>query len=685
MDLLRCAVPLLVLSSALPALADEGMWLYTDFPAKQTQEKYGFAPSQAWLDKVRLASVRLARGCSASFVSPSGLVLTNHHCVRGCIQELSTAKDDLMARGFYAKSEKDERVCPAMEANQLTAITDVTAQIQKATQGLQDKAMNDARKAEIAKLEKACSTSDDVRCDVVTLYNGGQYHLYAYKRFQDVRLAFAPESAIADFGGDPDNFDFPRFSYDMALLRVYAGGKPAATPDYLPWSAKGAEDGQLALISGHPGSTRRLKTITELEFLRDVELPRRLVRMAEQRGQLASYSGRGREQARVAEAMLAGVENTLKGSLGRHRTLLDKAFFARKVEAEKAFRAQIDGNPARKAKYGGAFAAIDAAHLRYRDILDAYEAMEANRGYLSDAYVNAVRLVRLADELAKPNEQRLPEYTDAKLPAVKQAILASKPFYPDFEIEMMAWSFEKVRESLSPDHPFIKKVLGRESPRSRATQLVRGTKLGDLAVRKKLLEGGAAAIAASKDPMIVFVRETDGDARAIRKVYEDEVDAVVKKASEQLAAARLEVFGTTGYPDATFSLRLSFGPVMGFSKRGQPVPAFTTVGGLYERATGAEPFVLPQSWIRAKDKLSPDIRFNQVTRLDTIGGNSGSPVVDASGALVSLNFDSNSYQLASDYGYEPVNGRAISVHSTILIEALDKVYNAQRLVKELRP
>jgi hypothetical protein len=685
MSLLRHSVVSLALAWALPALADEGMWLYTDFPTKDTKDKYGFEPTPAWLDKVRLASVRIAGGCSASFVSPSGLVLTNHHCVDACIQQLSSAKDDFMARGFHARAERDEKVCPGMEANQLTQITDVTARVQKATQGLADQAMNDARKAEIARIEKACATSDAVRCDVVTLYNGGAYHLYQYARFQDVRLVFAPEANVASFGGDPDNFDFPRYSFDMSLLRVYSGGKPAATPDYLPWSAKGAAEGDMVLISGHPGSTRRLKTVTELAWIRDVELPRRRVRLAELRGLLHGYRQRGKEAARVSQELLDGVENSYKGLSGRHRTLLDKEFFGRKVETERAFRAKLEADPVKKQKYLGAYAAIDGAYARYAELLDAYETLEGHRGYGSEAFMTAVRLVRLADELALPNDKRLPEYTDAKLPGLKAGLLAKKPYYPDFEAEVFGWSLEKARETLGPDHPYIKKLLGKEAPRALAQRLVRGSKLGDVAVRKRLLEGGAAAIAASKDPMIQLVRALDADARAVRKRFEDEVEAPVKKASEQLAQARLEVLGTSGYPDATFSLRLSYGPVMGFKKRGQPVPAFTTVAGLYERATGAEPFDLPQSWLRAQSKLDPSTPFCMVSRLDTIGGNSGSPVVDKSGALVGLNFDSSPAQLGGDYGYEPIDGRNIAVHSSIILEALDKVYDARRLVKELRP
>lgn len=679
------ALTVLALLSAAPAFADEGMWLYDDFPAAKTQAKYGFTPTQAWLDKVRLSSVRLARGCSASFASATGLVLTNHHCAHGCIQLLSTPASDLVTRGFYAKSLADERQCPGAEANQLLSTTNVTARIQKAIAGLEDKAMNDARKAEIAKIEKECATSDELRCDVVTLYGGGRYDLYQYRRFQDVRLVFAPEHAIASFGGDPDNFDFPRFDLDMALLRVYDKGKPLETTHFLPWKAEGAKAGDLVFTSGNPGRTRRLDTVAQLAYVRDVDLPRRLRLLGELRGLLSSYGARGKEQQRTSETLLGYVENSLKAFIGRQATLVDPAFFAAKVAEETALRAKIDADAAKKKKYAPAFTAIEGAMNVLREIGEEYEATEGSRGFMSESFGIAQQLVRIADEAEKPNPERLPEYGEARMPGVKQQILAPRPFYPEVEIETMTWSLTKLREALSPDHPLVIEALGKESPRQLATRLVKGTKLREVPARKALLEGGAKAIAASNDPMIVLAKRLDPALRAIRKRYEDQVEAVVRKNTELLGTARFEVLGTGSYPDATFSLRLSYGAVEGFTKRGAKVGPFTYVEGLYARATGADPFALPGSWIRAEKALSKTTPVNLTTTNDIIGGNSGSPLVDRDGALVGLIFDGNLPSLGGDFGYDGTNNRATAVDVRIMLEALDKVYDARRVVKELRP
>jgi len=668
--------------AAAPAWADEGMWLFDDFPAAKTQAKYAFTPTQPWLDKVRLASVRLARGCSASFVSPSGLVLTNHHCAHGCIQSLSSPTDDFVTRGFNAKALPDERKCPGMEANQLVATTNVTARVQKALTGLTDQAMNDARKAEISRIEKECATSDEIRCDVVTLFGGGRYDLYRYKRFQDVRLVLAPEVGIANFGGDPDNFDFPRYCLDMTLLRVYENGKPAATPDYLPWSAEGVKDGELTFISGHPGRTRRLETIAQLEYIRDVELPKRLVRLAEMRGVLTSFAARGKEQARTSETMLLSIENTLKAYTGRHQALVDKRFFAAKVEEERSLRAKIDADPAKKKKYAPAFAAIESAMLKMRDIVDEYDASEGSRAWQSETLSAALTLVRLANEKAKPSDQRLPEYGDAKLAALKATLLAPKPYYPELEIEAMTFSLTKLRESLGVEHPLVMKVLGKDSPRTVATRMVKGTKLREVAARRNLFDADAAAIAKSTDPMIVLARAIDPDFRQVRKAYEDVVEAVVKKNAEVLASARFDA-GTSTYPDATFTLRLSYGSVAPFTKRGAKVGPFTDVAGVYRRATGSDPYALPSSWMRTKP--NPTTPFDFTTTNDIIGGNSGSPVIDKNGALVGLVFDGNLASLGGDFGYDGTNNRAIAVDARLMFEALDKVYDARRIVKEIRP
>ena len=683
--MLRTLVLLSLISLSTPALADEGMWLFDDFPAAKTQSKYGFGPDQAWLDKVRLSSVRLARGCSASFASAQGLVLTNHHCAHSCIQSLSSAKDDYVTRGFNAKALTDEKKCPGAEANQLLSTTNVTARVQKAIAGLEDKAMNDARKAEISRIEKECATSDELRCDVVTLYGGGRYDLYKYKRYQDVRLVFAPEHSIAGFGGDPDNFDFPRFALDFAFLRVYEGGKPAVTPDFFRWSAQGVKEGDLVFTSGNPGRTRRLDTIAQLSYVRDVQLPKQLRTLSELRGLLTSYGARGKEQFRTSETTLGWVENSLKAFVGRQQALVDPAFFSAKLAEEAAFRAKIDADPAKKKKYAPAFATIETSMSVMRDLVDEYNSTEGGRAWMSETFGMAMSLVRYAEEQPKPNEQRLPEFGDARLPGFKAQILAATPFYPELETETMTWALTKLRESLSPDHPLVAKVLGKESPRQVATKLVRQSKLREVAARRVLLEGGAAAIAKSNDPMIVLARKIDGDFRAIRKKYEDAVEAPVKKASESLGAARFETMGTGSYPDATFSLRLSYGTVSGFTKRGAPVAPFTTIDGLFARATGADPFALPSSWTRAEKKLNRTVPFNLVSTNDIIGGNSGSPLIDRNGQLVGLVFDGNLSSLGGDFGYEPASNRATSVDARVILESLDKVYNAQRVLAELKP
>ncbi|MFO0726127.1 MAG: S46 family peptidase [Myxococcota bacterium] len=674
----------LILLAAAPAYADEGMWTFDDFPAQKTKAAYGFEPDRAWLDHVRLSSVRLARGCSGSFVSPSGLVMTNHHCVRECLDQISTAKDDFETRGFSAKAEADERQCPAMELNQLQEITDVTARVRQSTQGLADKAQNEARKAEMAKIEKECAKSDKERCDVVTLYNGGKYALYKYHRYQDVRLAFAPEGGIAHFGGDPDNFNFPRFCLDMALVRAYENGKPAATPEHLSFAPTPAKDGDLSFVSGHPGTTRRSKTIAELEYLRDVDMPRTLIRLSELRGMLTEFGERGKEEKRISNPELLYVENAQKAYIGRLQALSDKRFFGTKIAEEKAFRAKIEADKDKRGSVLPAFEAIDAAMAKLVTMRSEYAGKEAHRGYFSKSFTQAITLVRYAAEREKPNAERLPEYGDAKLPAIKAQVLAKAPIYPDLEIAEMSWALTKLREDLGPTDPYVRKILGKASPRQRATELVRGTKLREVGDRQRLFDGGQKAIEASKDPMIILAREIDADSRAARKKYEDEIEATVRKNSEILAKARLELLGTSGYPDATFSLRLSYGQVKGFSHRGQMVEPITTMGGLFDRATGAEPFALPQSWVRAQSKLNPSTPMDLATTNDIIGGNSGSPLINKDAAVIGLVFDGNIYSLGGDFGFDPELNRAVAVSSSAILEALDKVYEVRRLASEIR-
>ena len=678
-----------VVVAASPALADEGMWTYDNFPSAAVKAKYGFEPDRAWLDHVQLSSARLAYGCSGSFVSPKGLVLTNHHCVHSCVEQLSTAKRDYVQKGFLARTEGEEKICPATEINQLRKITDVTEQIAAATKGLEGKEYAAAQRAAMSKLEKACADSPDKRCDLVTLYNGGRYHLYEYKRFQDVRLVFAPELAIASFGGDPDNFNFPRYDLDAAFLRVYENGKPANLEHWLAWSSGGAQAGDLSFTSGHPGRTDRQLTMAQLESQRDVALPRRLIYLSELRGMLREFQNRGPEQRRTANTLLFYVENSVKALKGMREALIDQELLDGKIADEKKLRAWVSAEPSREKTYGGAWKAIEDAQPQYRAQVDEYLYLEgggrSSWGFQSDTFSIARTLVRAADEKQKPNEARLREFGDANLPAVEQRLFSDAPIYPELEKAMLTFSLSKLREALGTDHPVVKNVLGKESPESLARMVVDGTKLRDPKVRKALYEGGAAAIAASRDPMIELARRVDPDARRIRSRYEDTVDAVSRKNGELIARAKFEAYGTSVYPDATFTLRLSYGQVDGWEQDGKKITPITTVSGAFDRATGKEPYVLPASWWRARESLNPQTPMNFVTTNDIVGGNSGSPVVNRAGEVIGLIFDGNLPSLGGDYGFDPKVNRAVAVHSEVILAALRSIYPGQRLVEELRP
>ena len=676
---------LLVLLCPFAATADEGMWTTDNFPKAAVKKAYGIDVSDAWLTRVQRSSARLAGGCSGSFVSPEGLVLTNHHCANDCISKVSSAKKDFIADGFLAKTKADELSCPDTEINQLLEITDVTASVNKATAGLSDAAFLSAQKEHLSKLEAECVGKDKekVRCDVVSLYHGGQYHLYRYKRFQDVRLAFAPEIAIANFGGDPDNFNFPRYDLDMALLRVYEDGRPAKTNEHLRWSAKGADAGDVLFVTGHPWRTSRLLTVAQLKFERDVELPARLIRFSELRGRLIEFSKRGAEQQRVAKDDLLSVENSLKARRGMFQTLLDDRFMDSKVAAETAARARISADPAKKKLYGAAWDEIAQAMNVHRDLYDEHLYLERGAAFITDLTGHARALVRAAEERTKPNEKRLREYNESALPAMQQFVLADAPIDRELETMMLGFSLSKMREALGVDHPVVKKILGKESPEDLAASLIARTKLADPAVRKKLWEGGVDAIRASDDPLIRFVLLVDADARAARKRYEDQVESVVKRNGELIAKVEFEISGTGRYPDATGTLRVSVGQVKGWVEDGKSVDPFTTIGGAFDRATGKDPFRLPPSWLGAQSKLDAKTRFNMVTTHDVIGGNSGSPVVDAKGELTGLVFDGNIHSLGGAYGYDAEKNRTVLVHGDGILEALRVVYGADALLKEM--
>ncbi|HEY6005655.1 MAG TPA: S46 family peptidase [Anaeromyxobacter sp.] len=671
------AVPLL-------AGADEGMWTFDAFPSAKVQAAYGFSPTPEWLENVRLSSVRLARGCSGSFVSEHGLVMTNHHCAHTCIEQLSTASKDLVRSGFLARTAAEEPKCPDVEVNQLVRISDVTARVRAATKDLAGERYEKALRGEMARIEKECQTSDQLRCDVVSLYQGGLYHLYTYRRFQDVRLVFAPELAIAFFGGDPDNFMFPRYDLDVAFLRVYEGGKPARMKSWFRWSRHGAAEGELTFVTGHPGGSERALTVAELQFQRDVALPDRLMSLAELRGLLTGFRLIGEEEKRISTAHLFYVENSYKALRGRLEALEDPDFFRAKAAAEASLRADIAKVPERAARVLPAFGAIEQAEKRLREIRPELTALE--HGFMdSDLFGIARTLVRAAEERPRPNEERLREYRESNLPFLTQRLFREAPIYPQLEKLLLGHALEKIRERLGPDHPAVKKLLGKESPAEVAARVVDGTQLRDVAARRRLWDGGAAAVGASTDPLVALSRAVDPDARAVRKIWEEEIDAASKKAHELIAEARFAAQGRTTYPDATFTLRLSYGQVKGWKEGTREIPPFTSFAGAFERATGRDPFALPESWLRSRDRLDLATRFDFVTTNDIIGGNSGSPVVNRKAEIVGLIFDGNIRSLGGEYGFDPATNRAVAVHSDALLEALSKIYGAQRIVDELQP
>jgi hypothetical protein len=611
--------------------------------------------------------------------------MTNHHCALECIEHLSTPQKNLVESGFYAKTLKDEMACPDFDLDQLTQIDDVTATIARATDGKSgDLAQRALDRAEAA-AQKSCGDNPAVHCEVVSLYHGGVYDLYHYKRYTDVRLAFAPEYGIGQFGGDPDNFSFPRFRYDVSFLRAYENGRPAATPDYLPWSANGSKTGDLVFVSGNPFSTSRELTVAQLEFERDVLLPFEVPEDAEYQGILEQFGRESAEKERESKFPLRNTENSLKAELGEQRALDDPVFFASKVSQEQQFRMRISADPKLAAEYGSAWDDLAAlqtlrAQLAYRYLL----VSEISSPFETTLFPDAALLVRAAAERTKRNGERLPGFTDEGLAQVEQQVEAEVPVYPAFEELDFAFVLRELRRFLGTDDPLVKRILGNESPDAIAHRCVTGTKLGDASVRKALFDGGQSAIDASTDPMIVLARIVDTETRAVENEYETRIEAPSRTASERIARARFAAYGTSVDPDATFTLRLSYGIVKGFDANGTAIAPYTTVAGLFARATGSEPYALPESWLAAKSKLAGTTPMNLVTTNDAIGGSSGSPLIDTNAKIVGLIFDGNQYSLAGNFGFEPIRSRSIAVDSRVLLAGLETVYQADRLVSEIR-
>ena len=679
--MLRLALVLILVAGCnLYVHADEGMWTLNRFPAAALKQRYGFTPTDQWLQQVQLGSVRFAGGCSGSFVSASGLVMTNYHCIVECVGALSDAQHNLQQTGFYAGAAADERRCPGMELNQLTAITDVTDRVAAATKGTEGERFRAARTAVFATITRECATSDDVRCDVVTLYRGGKYDLYKYRRLQDVRLVFAPEFDTGFFGGDPDNFMFPRYNLDLAFVRAYERGAPLKLNQWLRWSPNGAKAGDLVFVTGHPGGTSRLSTVAQLEFERDLRLPTHLMFYSEVRGLLTEFRRRGPEEARVADAELVFIENSLKVLRGEFAALANRSLLERKRADETALRKEVAGSSFRQ-RFGGAWDAIAAAVERRRDVWPRFAAFSRLTG--SELFAHAQTLVRLAAEQAKPNEERLPEFSEAALPAVRQRIEAVRPYSDALETVALAHILTHIREQLGLDDPATKALLGSRSPDEVAASVIAGTKLRDADARVALMKGGAAAIADSSDPLIVLARAVDPFSRQARQVLEDEIDAVVDRNTELIAQALFALRGDRIYPDATFTLRITYGTVKGWNEGGREVTPFTTIGGLYNRHTGSPPFRLPMRWLDRKSQVSLDTPLNLAADTDIIGGNSGSPMIDREGRIVGLVFDGNIHSIGGEFWFDASKNRTIAVDSRGIRETLKSVYQAERVVAEL--
>jgi V8-like Glu-specific endopeptidase len=663
-----------ILAAPGTARADEGMWTFDNFPIQTVNQRYGTRLDQAWLDRVRNASVRI-QGCSASFVSKDGLILTNWHCVVGCAQELSSPQEDLVKNGFLSATREEERRCPGQTAEVLTEIVDVTDRVLAAGEGLEGAAFNAARSAEINRIQtEACAGDAKFSCQVISFYRGGKYALYKFRKYDDVRLVFAPENQAAFFGGDPDNFNFPRYALDAGFLRAYEDGKPVDVGNnYLRWNANAPAEGDVTFVSGNPGTTQRLLTMSQLERLRDQQLPITLIQNSELRGRLLEYSLTGDEAKRVSFDPVFGLENSFKVYYGQQGALTDPAFMAKKREEENELRARVAADPALVQRIGDPWADLERVQSTARDLYLPFRQLEQSAGGGSQLYAYARSIVRAAKNTNLTAEQR------ARMSA---AISAETPIYADMEAIRMRYWLSKTREYLTVDNAQVKAMLGRESPEALADRLISGTKLADPAFRAQALTMTTEQLAAA-DPLLAFVLANDDAAAAVGARWNAEVNAPTARAAEKVAQARFAVYGTNLYPDATFSLRLSYGQVQGWSYRGVTVAPFTYMGGLYERATGSEPFNAAQAFIDNEARVNKETVYDFTSTNDIIGGNSGSPVINANGEVIGAAFDGNIHSLGGSFGYDGELNRTVSVSTAAITEALRNIYPSPRILQEL--
>ncbi len=668
------------------ARADEGMWLFNRPPKQVLKERYNFEPTKEWLDHVQRASVRFNSGGSGSFISADGLVMTNHHVGADALQKMSDTKHNYLKEGFYAKSRDEEKKCLDLELNVLESIEDVTDRVNGAVKpGMSADQAVIARRAVINEIENESKKKTGLRSDVITLYQGGEYDLYRYKQYTDVRLVFAPEQQIAFYGGDPDNFEYPRYDLDCCFFRVYENNKPVQRQEFFKWSAKGAGDNELVFVSGNPGRTNRLDTVDALRYQRDISYPFTLSWLYDHEVMLTAWGARSDENARRARETLFGIANSRKARDGGLAGLLDPAVFAQKREAEKQLRTAVEHHSDMAATVT-AWDRIAEAQKARAHLLHTYTALERGFGFDSTLFQIARQLVRAADEKAKPERERLREYAESHRSSLELQLFSEEPIYADFEIIKLTNSLTWLSSQLLTDRKLYRQIMGDKSPADRAAELVHNCKLESVELRKKLYEGGKTAIDASSDPMILLARLVDPASRALRKQMESQVDEVERQAYGQIAKAKYELEGKNTYPDATFTLRLAFGTVKGYEEQGKHIPYETHFAGLYDRAQehhDKEPFDLPKRWVERKYKLDLSTPFNFVCTADIIGGNSGSPVINKEAEIVGLIFDGNIQSLVLDFVYTDKEARAVAVHSLALTEALRKVYDAGALADEI--
>ncbi len=685
----------MLVATAISSRADEGMWLFNNPPLKQLKEKYQFEPTPQWLEHLQKASVRFNSGGSGSFVSANGLCITNHHVGADALQKASSKQHNYLNEGFYAKTNAEEIKCADLELNVLISIEDVTAQVNAAVKpGMSPEVAGKARENAIAQIEKESKDKTGLRSDVVTLYQGGLYHLYCYKRYDDVRIVFAPEQQMAFYGGDPDNFEYPRFDLDICIFRAYENGQPAKIEHYLKWNSSGPSDGELTFVSGSPGRTDRQLTVDELADRRDREVPTWLQMFNRREVLLIAWGQRSFENARRAREDLYGDQNNRKRYNGYVAALYDPEIW-RAIEArEKKLRDAISRNPKLKSTTG-AYDRIKKAQAELVRIAPRYDYLEQERpvsvgyrsprAFYSTLFKYARLLTRAIDERAKPNGERIAAFRDSAKESLELELFSSEPVYDDYEILRLTDSLTDFAEKFGGNDSLVKQVLAGKSPHARAVELVSGTKLRDVEFRKDLYAKNAAALQAAHDPMLDLARMIDAPAGEARKAHETQ-EEIKRQAYAEVAKAWFAIEGTNKYPDATFTLRLSYGKVLGYEEDGKQIPPFTDFAGLYQRAAEHDnlpPFDLPQRWIERKAQLNLATKFNFVSDADIIGGNSGSPVVNKANEFVGIIFDGNIQSLVLDCIFSDKQARAVSVDSAAISEALRKVYDADPLADEL--